>query len=270
MTTNENSAPPKIFREERLKLITERILADGKVYVNELAEEFNVSSSSIRTDLSELEAWGILKRTHGGAIMSEALDSRLVTEKSPLEARAKLLQSEKETIGRATAALVADGDALMIDGGSTTVYVARYLGSKRSLTVVTNAVTLLPELVAIPDVQIYVTGGALNRRFATLLGEMTLDTIGRFRTARAILGMDGISVDGGLSVTDPAVAATKRKMMAASEQLIVVADHTKLSRVSLYSIAPLEAMDVLVTDGGVDSDTVEAIRACGPQVIVAS
>jgi DeoR/GlpR family transcriptional regulator of sugar metabolism len=181
-----------------------------------------------------------------------------------------LLQSEKEAIGRAAAALVADGDTLMIDGGSTTVYVARYLGNKRNLAVVTNAVALLSDLMAIPDAQTYVTGGTLDRRFATLLGEITLDTIGRFRTARAILGMDGISVDGGLSVTDPAVAATKRKMMAASEQLIVVADHTKLDQMSLYTIAPLETMDILVTDDGAGSDIVEAIRACGPQVIVAS
>jgi DeoR family fructose operon transcriptional repressor len=260
----------KTFREERLRLITERILADGKVYVNDLAEEFSVSPSSIRMDLNELEARGILQRTHGGAIVSETLDGRLITEKSPFEARMKLLQSEKEAIGRAAAALIADGDTLMLDGGSTTVYVARYLGNKRNLAVVTDAVTLLSDLMAIPDAQIYMTGGALDRRFATLMGEMTLDAIGRFRTARAILGMDGVSVDGGLSVTDPAVAATKRKMMASSEQSIVVADHTKLGRVSLYTIAPLEAMDILVTDGGVGSDIVEAIRARGPQVIVAS
>jgi DeoR family fructose operon transcriptional repressor len=260
----------KIFREERLKLITEHILADDKVYVNELAEEFGVSPSSIRTDLSELEAWGILRRTHGGAIISEALNSRLITEQSPFEIRTKLLQSEKDAIGRAAAALVADGDTLMIDGGSTTIYVARYLGRKRNLTIVTNAVTLIPELMEIPDVQIHMTGGALNRQLATLLGEVTLDNIGRFRTTKAILGMDGISVDGGLSVTDPAVAATKRKMMAASKQLIVVADHTKLSQTSLCVIAPLRTMDILVTDRGVDSDAVETIRACGLQVIVAS
>jgi len=78
MTTNENSGSPKIFREERLKLITKHILADNRVYVNELAKQFNVSPSSIRTDLDELEAFGILKRTHGGAIISEALDNRLV------------------------------------------------------------------------------------------------------------------------------------------------------------------------------------------------
>ena len=83
MTTNENSGSPKIFREERLKLITKHILADNRVYVNELAKQFNVSPSSIRTDLDELEAFGILKRTHGGAIISEALAMSVPITGSP-------------------------------------------------------------------------------------------------------------------------------------------------------------------------------------------
>ena len=123
--------------------------------------------------------------------------------------------------------------------------------------------------MAIPDAQVYVTGGRLDRGFVTLLGEIALDTIGRFHTVKAILGIDGLSVDRGLSVTDPAVAATKGQMIAASDQLIVVADHTKLDQVSLYPLAPLETMHTLVTDAGAAPETVEAIRACGPRVVVA-
>ncbi len=263
-------SPTKTFREERLKSIAERVMAGRAVYVNDLAQEFGVSPSSIRTDLNELEGRGILKRTHGGAILAEGLDGRLIAAKLPFEARQQQLQAEKEAIGQATAALIDDGDALMIDGGSTTVYVARHLGRKRGLTIVTNAIALLPDLMAIPDAQVYITGGLLNRGFVTLLGEVALDTIGRFRTVKVILGMDGISADMGLTVTDPAVAATKRKMMQAGGQLIVVSDHTKLNRVSFYTLAPVMAMHTLVTDAGADPETVEAIRACGPRVIVAA
>ena len=259
----------KTFREERLKHITERVLSGQPVYVNALAEEFDVSSSSIRLDLSELEARGILRRTHGGAILANAMQGRLIAEKSPFEARKQQLQAEKEAIGRAAAALVADGDTLMMDGGSTTLHIARFLADKRGLTIVTNAVALLPDLLAIPDAQVYVTGGVLDRRFATLLGEVALDTIGRFRTAKVILGIDGISADAGLTVTDPAVAATKRKMMEAGRQLIVISDHTKLNHVSLYTLAPLAAMHTLVTDAGAPPDDMDAIRAFGPRVIVA-
>jgi DeoR/GlpR family transcriptional regulator of sugar metabolism len=262
------SLPAKTFREERLRVIAERVMAGQTVYVNDLAEEFGVSPSSIRIDLSELEGQGILKRTHGGAILADGLAGRLIAAKLPFEARQQQLQAEKEAIGRAAAALIDDGDAIMIDGGSTTTYVARHLGEKRGLTLITNAIALLPDLMAIPDAQVYVTGGLLDRGFVTLFGEMALDTIGRFRTAKAILGMDGISADVGLTVTDPAVAATKRKMMEAGGQLIVVCDHTKLNRVSLYALAPLAAMHTLVTDAGAQPDDVDAIRACGPRVIV--
>jgi DeoR/GlpR family transcriptional regulator of sugar metabolism len=263
------SVPGKTFREERLKSIAERVMAGQAVYVNDLAKEFGVSPSSIRTDLNELERQGILQRTHGGAILAEGLDGRLIAAKLPFEARQQQLQAEKDAIGRAAVALIDDGDAIMIDGGSTTVYVARHLGEKRGLTVITNAIALLPDLMAIPDAQVYLTGGLLDRGFVTLLGEVALDTIGRFRTVKAVLGMDGISADAGLTVTDPAVAATKRKMMQAGGQLIVVSDHTKLNRISLYTLAPLAAMHTLVTDAGADPGTIEAIRACGPRVIVA-
>jgi len=261
--------PPKTFREERLKSIAERVMAGQAVYVTALAEEFGVSPSSIRTDLNELEGQGILKRTHGGAILADGLEGRLIAVKPPFEARQQQLQAEKEAVGRAAVALVDDGDAIMIDGGSTTVYVARHLGEKRGLTIITNAIALLPDLIAIPDAQVYVTGGLLDRGFVTLLGEVALDTIGRFRTIKAIMGMDGISTDAGLTVTDPAVAATKRKMMQAGRQLIVVSDHSKLNRVSLYTLAPLASMHTLITDAGADPETIEAIRACGPRVIVA-
>jgi DeoR/GlpR family transcriptional regulator of sugar metabolism len=259
----------KTFREQRLKSIAERVMAGQAVHVNDLAKEFGVSPSSIRTDLNELEGRGILKRTHGGAILADALYGRLIVAKLPFETRQQQLQAEKEDIGRAAAALIDDGDTLMLDGGSTTIHLARHLGAKRGLTVITNAIALLSDLMAIPDAQVYVTGGLLDRGFATLLGEISLDTISRFHTVKAILGIDGLSVDHGLSVTDPMVAATKSRMIAASDQLIVVADHTKLDRVSLYSLDPLETMHTFVTDAGAAPETVEAIRACGPRVVIA-
>jgi DeoR/GlpR family transcriptional regulator of sugar metabolism len=157
----------------------------------------------------------------------------------------------------------------MLDGGSTTLQVVRALKSKRGLTVVTNAIDLLPDLLTIPDAQVYVSGGVINRGFVTLLGEIATEVLGRFRTAKAILGIDGISLDHGLSATDPMVAAAKRKMIGSSGELIIVADHTKINQVSLYPLAPIEAMRTLVTDANAQRETVETIRACGVEVILA-
>jgi DeoR/GlpR family transcriptional regulator of sugar metabolism len=258
-----------LFREERLKQIVSRLNARQSVQVNALAREFGVSPSMIRLDLGELETRGLLQRTHGGAILAEGLSGRVVTGKSPFEARRAALQDEKEAIGRAAAALVQDGDSLMMDSGSTTLHVARALQAKRNLTIVTNAIDLLPDLLTNPDSQIYISGGLVNRDLVTLLGEVATDVLGRFRTAKAILGIDGISIEHGLSATDPAVAASKRRMIAASKKLIVVADHTKLNQISLYNLAPLEAMHTLVTDSAASIETVETIRACGVEVILA-
>lgn len=258
----------RLFREERLQQIAERLLTGKKVYVDELAAAFGVSASSIRNDLAELAARGLLTRTHGGAIAAEQTVGRLVMQK-PLELRKEAGRAEKEAIGRAAAALVADGDTLMMDGGSTTLYVARHLADKRGLTIVTNAISLLPDLMALPDAQVYVTGGLLDRRLEILLGEIALEALARFRTVKAILGMDGISPVAGLSVVNPAVAAAKRKMMAASDKVIVVCDHSKFDQVCLVPLASFSEIDYLVTDSGTAPAMIEAIRALGPQVIVA-
>ena len=259
----------KLFREERLQRIAELVKTRRKVRVGELAAEFGVSPSSIRIDLAELESLGLLKRTHGGAIATTALQEQLVTQKSSLELRQVAQQAEKMVIGRAAAALIADGDTLMIDGGSTTIHVARHLLDKRGLTIITTAISLLPHLMAIPESRIYVVGGLLDARFETLVGDITVDTLERFRTAKAILGIDGVSVSAGLSVTNSAVAKSKQSMMRLSDQVIIVADHTKLVQVCLFPIAPLEECDYLVTDSAVSAESVEAIEPAGPQVIVA-
>lgn len=259
----------KIFREERLQLIGERLGTNRKVYVEALAREFNVSPSSIRNDLAELEKRGLLKRTHGGAIAANRPHSRMVTQKFSFEFRKTAEQAEKKAIGQAVANLIDDGDTLMIDGGSTTLHVARHLADKRNLTVITNAVSLLPDLMAIPDARIYVAGGWVEHRFETLLGDVTLAMLEHFRTAKAILGIDGVSTENGLSVTDPGVAAAKRKMMLLSDQIIIACDHTKLNQVCLIPIARLDEIDILVTDAGAPADFVEAAQKCGPQAVLA-
>jgi DeoR/GlpR family transcriptional regulator of sugar metabolism len=265
MTSNS-----ELFREERLQLIVERLVADGKVFVSELADQFGLSTSSIRNDLSELESRGLLVRTYGGAVLPEQLNRHLIVRKSALQLRTAAHQAEKDAIGRATADLIADGDTLMIDGGSTTECVVRHLHTKRGLTFVTNATSLLPILMAIPDAEIYVTGGLLHREFETLLGETSVEALGRFRAMKAILGMDGVSLHSGFTATHASVAAAKRRMASASETVIVVCDHTKFDQVCLMPIARFEEVDYLITDSGAPPHMVEAIRQQGTKVIVAT
>ena len=189
--------------------------------------------------------------------------------KSALQLRMETHPAEKDAIGRATADLISDGDTIMIDGGSTTQYVARRLLAKRRLTFVTNATSLVPALLAISDAEVHLTGGLLNREFETLLGEVCVETLRHFRATKAVLGIDGVSLQSGFTATHASVAAAKRKMAAASETVIVVCDHTKFEQVCLMPIASIEDVDYLVTDSGAPPEMVEAIRARGTEVIVA-
>lgn len=258
-----------IFREERLRLIIEQLMNNKKVMVLDLAHEFNVSPSSIRLDLAELEKRGLLTRTYGGGMLPETLDQPIIVRKSILEARQEALKEEKEAIGCAAAEFVEDGDTLMLDGGSTMAYFARHLKNKRHLTVVTIALNLLPLLQEIDGIDIYVAGGLLLPRYDVLSGEIALDVLGRFHTAKCFMGMDGISINFGLTSTDYSIAAMKRKMLTASRQLIVLCDHTKLDQVSLLPVAPVDKMDVLVTDHGASETFVASVRERGPQVVIA-
>jgi len=259
----------ELFREERLQIIIERLIADKKVFVAELAQHFGLSTSSIRNDLSELESRGLLVRTYGGAVLPEQLNRHLIVRKSALELRTAAQQAEKDAIGRATAELISDGDTIMIDGGSTTECVVRHLHSKRGLTFVTNATSLLPSLMAIPDAEIYITGGLLHRQFETLLGETSVEALGHFRAMKAILGIDGVSLHSGFTATHASVAAAKRKMASASETVLVVCDHTKFDQVCLMPIARFDEVDYLITDSSAPPDMVEAIRQHDTQVILA-
>ncbi|MCL4487742.1 MAG: DeoR/GlpR family DNA-binding transcription regulator [Chloroflexi bacterium] len=262
-----------IFREERLQSIFGRIEKDKRVYVKRLAKEFDVSDSSIRLDLAELESRGLLRRTHGGAILQAASNGNSVKSISSLHVRAQENQAEKDAIGGIAASLIDDGDTIMIDGGSTTQSVAKHLVGKHNLTIITNSISLLPDLFAIPDAVIYVVGGMVYRENEVLVGDISNENTGYFHPSKAVLGIDGVSPEFGLTAANtsvPAVAAIKKKMIASSHRLIIVADHTKLGRVCLMPVAPIDKMDFLVTDSGAPPEIVEAIHARGPVVKIAT
>ena len=257
-----------MFREERLKQILEKLLVNKKISVDDLSAEFKLSSSSIRNDLTELESRGLLTRTYGGAILPDLLDTHLMIKKNLFQMRMETHRAEKDAIGQAVAELIEDGETIMLDGGSTTAFVARHLAEKKRLTIVTIATNLVPNLMAIADADVYITGGMIRRSDQITIGEITLDALGRFHTNTGILGTDGISLQYGLTATDASISAIKRKIMGACKRIIVCCDHSKLDQVCLLPVAPVENIDILVTDDQVPMEIIEAIRARGPKVIV--
>jgi DeoR/GlpR family transcriptional regulator of sugar metabolism len=263
----------KIFREERLAMMYRIIQEKHKVFVVDLAEQFNISESSVRLDLAELETRNLILRTHGGAILKDEItDNKVVIDLDSINDRITHLQKEKDAIARKTASLINDGDTIMIDGGSTTKMVAKYLADKKNLTVITNSIILIPDFLYNPNINLYSLGGLAQKDHGVCVGYMTDEFVAQFHPQKTILGIDGISLDKGLTAANPsvpAVSTVKRKMIEVSDQLIIVADHSKLNRICLMPVAPIDAMDILVTDSGAPRDFIAQIEQKGPRVIVA-
>jgi DeoR family fructose operon transcriptional repressor len=267
----------KMFPEERIKVIFNILKDKKKIHVNEIARELSISKSTIRMDLAELESRGLINRTHGGAVLKDELlfPDDVETEKNTfgINDRIQKNKAEKNVIGKLAASLINNDDTIMIDGGSTTQYVAKHLSAKSGLTIITNSFYMLPELMNVKDSAIYLAGGIVYKENAIVMGDFTNDFISHFKSQKMILGIDGISLDQGLTVADslyPSVASIKRKMVDACSQVIVVADHSKIGRVCFMPIAPLKKVDYLVTDDGTPQEMIDAIRAVGPTVLIAS
>ncbi len=248
------------FREERLRMIMDMIYAQKKVIVNDLAAKFKRSPSSIRLDLDELEARGLISRTHGGAILAENIGNNFITDVNIIATRESTYAEEKQMIGKAVVNIIHDGDSIMIDGGSTTAYVARNLHRKRGLTIITCSYHLLPTLLEIPDAKIYLTGGLIHRDFQDQIGEITIDSIKRFKPDCVIMGIDGISDKHGFTTTEPAMAQIKRQMLSVCSKAMVVADSSKFDKVCLMRMSELEDVQYVVTDSNAPKKYVDLFR----------
>jgi DeoR/GlpR family transcriptional regulator of sugar metabolism len=210
-----------------------------------LKDVFDVSIATIRRDLNELEARGLLKRMHGGAaIINQAMRDY------PNEVRQGVNAQEKVRIGRAAAELVVDGDALAMDSGTTTLQVARHLTSRSSLTFVTNGVDVLNELASTSSAsEIHFIGGQYIDLNRSLGGPLSVEAVKRFAVDKTILSVTAIDLDRGVIATStPQISSVQRAMIEIARTVIIVADHSKFQRSALSVIAPLDLVDHIVTD----------------------
>jgi len=258
-----------LFREERLRLIMEMIYKENKVFVKDLADKFGKSSSLIRLDLTELESRGLINRTHGGAILIEAIGNDYVMKKNLVNLRDETNKTEKDLIGRAVLDLISDGDSVMIDGGSTTYCVGKYLKEKRGLTIITTSYHMLSLLLDINDAKIFLTGGLIHREFEDLIGDIPISSIKKFNPDCVIMGIDGVSISHGLTIADPSVAQIKRQMIEVGKKAVVVADSSKFGKVSLLHLADFSGVDVIVSNIGIPDEFIKAIEEAGVELVLA-
>jgi len=254
---------PVLFPEERHQRIVELLRQDSRITVTGLTRLLHVSDATIRRDLRELEKKGLIARTHGGAILSE----RAGFEPS-VNQREEQFRAEKERIGRLAASLVQEGETVILDAGTTTIEVARNLRNRTNVTVITNALNICAEL-ARSKVNVILTGGNLRKPTLALVGPLAEANLRRFHVDKAFLGANGISVREGITTPNLTEAETKRRMLEQAKTVIVVADHSKIEKASLVTVASVSEIDVFVTDDGISEAQIKEFAEAGIQVLVA-
>lgn len=244
----------------RREKILELLDRDGKVRVAQLSREFGTTPVTIRNDLDALEQSGCLERVQGGAIPK----NRMLPQPS---ADAHL--QEKQVIAAAAAALIHDGDTLFINSGVTTQKVAVALKKHRNLNVVTNSIAVASELSGIPTFRVILLGGVLNAQYAFTCGGDAQEQLQRYQADSAILSLDGISAEAGISTYHADEAIIDRLMVERAQKVFIVADHSKMGHAGFSFVAPLQRVHTVVTDAGCDPASLEEIRAAQVRVVLA-
>jgi len=247
-------------RNKILELVEER----GKVEVAELSRRFEISEATIRTDLKELDRSGLLRRAHGGAIRVD----RVGADPS-LQIKAGIRAEQKRRIGAAAAALVEDGDSIILDSGTTTLQVARHLKGKRDVKVITNALNVAAELATATGVQLILLGGLVRPNSLSVVGHFAQDMLAQLSADKLFLAVDAFDLELGLSTPNLEESQVNQAMARVAKQTILVADSSKFGKQSLSRIVPLSVVHTIVTDDELPADSRAALDARGIEVILA-
>ncbi len=254
-----------MFVEERKQRILERIESRRKATVAELCEQFRVSSATIRSDLRDLEAAGLLIRTHGGAMVKTKTGLEL-----DMVQRGTQHLAEKRRIAERALELVEDGDTVILDTGTTTLELARLLGRRRDLTVVTNDLAIALALEAAESVRVLFMGGLVRRNYHCTMvhGSTGRDILAGLSVDKAFMACNSFSVEKGASTPDITQAETKKLMMSIAAKVLMLFDATKMGRTSFACFAPLETIDTIVTDA-IGAEDRTRLEESGIDVLVA-
>jgi DeoR/GlpR family transcriptional regulator of sugar metabolism len=238
------------------------ITQQGYATLDELVRGLDVSESTIRRDLEALDIAGSIKRTHGGAIYTGEVRSM-----PAFDERTGTAAAEKRAIGLAAAALIEDGDTVLLDGGTTTLEVARALVGRR-VQVVTNSLPIAQLLASNQQTELILIGGYVYPRTGVALGPLAIATMETIRVGKAVLGAGGVVAEG-IYNSNSLLVETERQMMSCGQEIMIVADHTKFGRLALARLCSLEEVNQFVIDSGAADESRAMLERAGAIVHVA-
>jgi len=244
-------------------MILERLAQTGSVAVAPLAQDLGVSSATIRRDLELLDSQRLMTRTHGGAV------ARGLLYELPLRYKAARHQEEKLRIARAAVEHVPEGGAVGLTGGTTTTEVARAIADRPGLTIVTNALNIASELAIRPNLKLVIPGGVARSESYELVGPLAEASLQTLNLNVVFVGVDGIAVAEGLTTHHDVEANTNRVLIDRAQRVVVVADSSKLERVTFARICGVERVDVLITDEQAPPAVLAALEHAGVITVTA-
>lgn len=250
--------------EKRHAQILQLLRHHGFVTVAEISRQLKVSNMTIRRDLDVLQGMGLITRSHGGA----SLTPERGDVEWPLMLRLQEQMAQKHRIGQRAAQFVRSGDVVILDGGTTTLAVAQHLTQDR-LTVVTNCLPILSAISSLPNIKLMSPGGMFYVDNQCFIGPVTVQSLKSVNANVVFVGTSGLSLDHGMTNRKFEEAETKRAMLEAAAQKILVMDSSKMHTHTLATVGPIDVIDILVTDDGLSAADKASIESRGVQVVIA-
>lgn len=248
---------------ERRNIIEQTIIKNKSVLVPELAKQFDVTTETIRSDLEKLERQGVLVRTYGGATLVESVEADM-----SIHERDTVNFEGKQSIGKAAAQMIKDGETVFLDASTSSLHVARNIKDKKSITVITNAEKIVMELANCPDIKVISTGGMLHSKNMSYVGRIVEETIRKSYFANKVFfSCRGVTLSRGLMESTEAEAEIKKAMIDCSESAIFLCDKKKLGRLGVPVIYGLDKVDCLITDIKLDEEWNRAMQENDVRVI---
>jgi DeoR/GlpR family transcriptional regulator of sugar metabolism len=249
-----------MLTDERRSLILDRLRTQGRVLAADLSAEFDVSADTVRRDLRELDEAGLLRRVHGGALPRHG-------DAAPFNTRARRAPEAKASIARRAAEFVRDGQVIVLDGGTTTLELARALRDDLRASVITTSPHIALALADHPGLEVTVVGGRLRPNALVTVGATAVEALRVIRADVVFLGVCGLHPEIGVTTVDLEERHVKAAMIDGAGEVVALADHDKLGTAMPVVVAPLEAVTHLATDASEDDASLAPYRALGIEIL---
>ena len=251
-----------MHKEARKRHIIKFLGLNDQVYTPDIARQMHVSEITVRRDLIEMEKKGLLFRTHGGAIKTGYSQSLF-----SFDHRLNINAAEKEYICRLASGFIEEEDIIFIDCGTTLFRLCKFIKTFKKLTVITNSLPVVSELMSSEHIKTHLIGGEIINDRRAIYGLRAENNIREYHANKAFVGSDGISLRKGLSSYDEKEAAITLKMMQSTDTTYLLCDSSKVEKDSFMAFAPLNLLDFIITDKGIDERIIKEYEKRNIKVI---